>query len=152
MRLLLLSIAVPLLVLGAGNPAAAQAREGARFDGVGSGISHAPGDKPSSFLADAGNRPARAGGTVERTGHVPATGNRGSGGFGYRGLQMTPPGLDTIRRDSLPGGGATLLPPDLRSMPQPSGISSSSNGPSPRLSVRENGAVLGLSYKIKPPQ
>jgi len=154
MRQWLLSVAVPLLVLVAGSPVAAQTRDGARFEGVGSGITHAPGDKPVSFVADTAgrDRPARTGATTDRTGQAPAAGPRGPGGFDYRGLRMTPSGLDLIRRDSLPGGGATLLPPNLRSMPQPPGNASSSDSPSPRLSVRENGAVLGLSYKIKPLQ
>jgi len=154
MRLWLLSVAVPMLVLGAGNPVAAQARDGARFEGVGSGITHAPGDKPLSFVATTGSqdRPARAGASADRPGPAPAAAPRGPGGFDYRGLRMTPSGLESIRRDSLPGGGASLLPPDLRSMPQPSEKTVFSGSASPRLSVRENGAVLGLSYKIKPVQ
>lgn len=151
MRPWLLSAVVPLLVLGVGDPVAAQGRGGARFDGVGSGITHAPGDRPSTFLASTEggrDRPARVSPSGERAGQAPAAGHRG---FDYRGLRMTPPGLEILPRGSLPGG-ATLLPPDLRSMPQPIGNAASSDRPSPRISVRENGAVLGLSYKIKPPQ
>ncbi|TWT10117.1 hypothetical protein [Reyranella sp. CPCC 100927] len=152
MRPWLLSAVVPLYMLSVGNPAVAQERGGVRFDGVGSGITHAPGDKPSTFLAEAGNRDrsVRPGATTDQPRQQQAPGHRGSGSFDYRGLRMTPPGLEPIGRDSVPTGGANILPRDLSSMPQYTEKSNLSGRPSPKISIRDGGGVLGLSYKIQP--
>jgi hypothetical protein len=160
----LLTIGVSLIVLGVSGVPAARAGDGARFAGIGTGISHAPGDQPSTFVsptpAAGGERSARATKPAERTSPAPAAARRADpGNFTYRGLRMNPTGLDPAVYGAVLGrgdkgtaaGGATLLPPDLEAMPKPPGRSGSDR-PSPTFSVRENGGVLGLSYKIKPTQ
>jgi hypothetical protein len=47
-------------------------------------------------------------------------------------------------------GGAAPLPADLNALPRPAGAPAS-NGPSPAISLSEQGGTVGLSYKIKPP-
>ncbi|HEX2892366.1 hypothetical protein [Vineibacter terrae] len=162
------TIGLSLLALGVGcvSTAHGRDRDDARFAGIGVGISHAPGDHPATFAtspapATAGTeRSARAAKPAEGAGPAPAPVRRpDAGNFSYRGLRMSPTGLDPTvyggvlsRGDGATAvGGATPLPSDLQGMPKSSG-GPGNDRPSPTFSTRGNGGVLGLSYKIKPTQ
>lgn len=149
-----LTVGLSLLILGTGGASMAQAQDEARFAGIGVGISHAPGDHPATFAVG----PARNAKPAEAAGPAPAR-RQDAGSFSYRGLRMSPTGLDpTVYGRVLSQGdgatavgGATPLPADLQGMPRSSG-GPGNDRPSPTFSTRGNGGVLGLSYKIKPTQ
>jgi hypothetical protein len=165
MRLGILFIGVTLCVLGAGSLTAAHATERARYAGIGSGISHTPGSLPSSFGGGAAD-PGRTRTAVIADGGGPAAapaavpGRRGWVGLDRIGAGTTQAGYGAsgrggwLPRDNAPrtaSGGAAPLPADLSALPQPpSDITS--DGPSPIISRRDVGGMVGLSYKIKPPQ
>ncbi|TXL72719.1 hypothetical protein FHP25_24530 [Vineibacter terrae] len=159
------TIGLSLLALGVGcvSTAHGRDRDDARFAGIGVGISHAPEDHPATFVTSpaptaGAERSARAAKPAE--GASPATARRpDAGSFSYRGLRMSPTGLDPTvysgvlsRGDGATAvGGATPLPADLQGMPKSPG-GQGNDRPSPTFSTRGNGGVLGLSYKIKPTQ
>jgi hypothetical protein len=165
MRLGVLSIGVSLCVLcGAG---AALAKDGVRFVGIGTGITYAPGDRPSTFMRapdDTGSdRAERTTSPLAERGAREVVGARRPRtliGFDHLGLGGARVGLDPVSRDGwravsrMPrtaSGGSAPLPADLQTLPQPAG-DPASDGPSPVISSRgEYGGVVGLSYKIKPP-
>ncbi len=164
MRLGILSIGVSLFVLGASSLTAAHANEGARYAGIGTGVTHTPGDLPSGFRDGAGDtgraRSAVLADTAGPAAAPPAPRRRGWVGLDRIGAGTTQAGLDLsgrggwVARDNAPrtaSGGAAPLPPDLSALPQPQG-DLSSDRPSPMIAARDIGGVVGLSYKIKPPQ
>ena len=164
MRLGILSIGMSVLVLGTGSVTMAHASDGARYAGIGTGISHTPGDPPSSFRDGAGDMGRRRTAVVADGGGSvappPAPRRRGWVGLDRIGAGTTKAGLDLSGRGGWPArddsrrtasGGAAPLPPDLSLLPQPQGAPSS-DGPAPMIAGRDIGGVVGLSYKIKPPQ
>lgn len=156
MRSGILSIGIMAVALGAGSVSAAHATERARFAGIGTGISHEPGGTVLTLPAT----PTRT--VVLADGTAPAAA-RPRGWVGLDRLQVgSAPrgGLDlsarggwTSRDDLRRTTPAVLapLPADLSSLPLPPG-DPSSDRPSPMIAGRDIGGVLGLSYKIKPPQ
>ena len=161
MRLGILSIGVAFCVLGACSLTAAHATEGARYTGIGSGISHTPSTLPSTF-SDGAPDLGRGRTAVIADGGGPAAAPRRRGWVGLDriGAGPTPTGYGVsgrggwLPRDNAPrtaSGGAAPLPPDLAALPQPPG-DIVSDGPSPVISRRDVGGMVGLSYKIKPPQ
>ena len=165
MRLGILSIGLAVCVLGVGGLSPAQANEGTRYAGIGSGISHTPGALPSTFresvgdvgrgrtavIADGGGPTAAAAPAPRRRGWV----GLDRIGAGPSQTGYSPAGRGAwLPRDNAPrttSGGAAPLPPDLAALPQPPG-DIVSDGPSPIISRRDVGGMVGLSYKIKPPQ
>ena len=89
---------------------------------------------------------------------APAPARRRLLGFERFGPGAVPGSIDAavsygrIDQNGVPrtaSGGAAPLPPDLLTMPRPRG-EPQSNRPSPMIWARDDGGVVGLSYKIKP--
>ncbi len=151
------------LALLAGYLLPAHAMDGSRYAGIGLGVSHSSGaqfDAPGHLNGNPSGGPQDAAAVEEasRPPVAPAPARRRLLGFERFGPDAIRGSIDAaarygrIDRTGVPrtaSGGAAPLPPDLLTMPLPRG-EPQSNRPSPMIWARDDGGVVGLSYKIKP--
>jgi hypothetical protein len=137
--------------------------DGSRYAGIGLGVSHSSGAQfkaPGHLNGNLSGGPQDAA-TVEEASRpqvAPVPARRRLLGFERFGPGAVRGSIDAavsygrIDQTGVPrtaSGGAAPLPPDLLTMPRPRG-EPPSNRPSPMIWARDDGGVVGLSYKIKP--